>query len=113
MGKMSKEKLEKLKRENPEENNWELPEKKNEESAALKQQDDFGGIRFEALKPIAKVEEYADGESLLGLSAALLNIAKLKVDPQISAGNPIWHWALSDDHCTFIFKDGRKVRVEL
>ena len=74
---------------------------------------DFGGVRFEALKPIEKVEAYAEGESLLGLAVALLNIAKQKVDPEITAGNPIWHWSVSDDHCVFVFKDGRKVRVEL
>ncbi len=34
-----------------------------------------------------------------------------KVDPEIRKGNPVWHWALCDDHCTFIFRDGRKVTV--
>ncbi len=34
-----------------------------------------------------------------------------KVEPEIRKGNPVWHWALCDDHCTFIFRDGRKVTV--
>lgn len=34
-----------------------------------------------------------------------------KVDPEIRKDNPVWHWALCDDHCTFIFRDGRKVTI--
>jgi hypothetical protein len=96
----------------PEVEGGDSPVKGQSPDVALKQQD-FGGIRFEALKPIEKVEAYADGESLLGLPVALLNIAKTKVDPEITAGNPIWHWSISDDHCVFIFRNGQKVRVEL
>lgn len=34
-----------------------------------------------------------------------------QVDPEIKKDNPVWKWALCDDHCTFIFRDGRKVVI--
>lgn len=34
-----------------------------------------------------------------------------RVDPEIAGNNPVWKWALCDDHCTFIFRDGRKVVI--
>ena len=36
-----------------------------------------------------------------------------KVDPEVRKDNPVWHWALCDDHCTFIFKDGRKATIKI
>lgn len=36
-----------------------------------------------------------------------------QVDPEIRKENPVWHWCLADDHCTFVFKDGRKVVLPL
>ena len=112
MAKMKQKDLESLKREDVKENNWEMPDNAEiPEKAAVK--DDFGGVRFDAMKAIAKIEDYAGGESLLGLSVALIEIVKQKVDPEISANNPVWHWALADDHCTFVFRNGQKVRIEL
>ena len=34
-----------------------------------------------------------------------------RVDPEITKDNPVWKWALCDDHCSFVFRDGRKVTV--
>ncbi len=34
-----------------------------------------------------------------------------QVDPELRQNNPVWHWALCDDHTTFIFRDGRKVTI--
>jgi len=82
-------------------------------SQAVPAADDFGGVKFDALRGIAKLEEYSGGESLLGLSVAILGIIREKVDPEITADNPVEHWAVADDHCTFVFRDGRKVRVSL
>ena len=36
-----------------------------------------------------------------------------QVEPEIRNNNPVWHWALCDDHCTFVFRDGRKVVINL
>ena len=36
-----------------------------------------------------------------------------QVAPEIRNNNPVWHWALCDDHCTFVFRDGRKVTINL
>lgn len=33
-----------------------------------------------------------------------------QVDPELRT-SPVWHWALCDDHCTFVFKDGRKAVI--
>lgn len=35
------------------------------------------------------------------------------VEPGIAENNPVWHWAYCDDHCTFVFRDGRKVTLSL
>jgi len=37
--------------------------------------------------------------------------ALMKVDPEIRKDNPVWHWSIADDHCTFIFRNGQKVRI--
>ena len=34
-----------------------------------------------------------------------------QVDPEIAKNNPVWKWALCDDHCTFVFRDGRKAVI--
>ena len=34
-----------------------------------------------------------------------------QVDPEIAKDNPVWKWALCDDHCTFVFRDGRKAVI--
>ena len=34
-----------------------------------------------------------------------------RVDPEIAKDNPVWKWALCDDHCTFVFRDGRKAVI--
>ena len=34
-----------------------------------------------------------------------------QVDPEIVKDNPVWKWALCDDHCTFVFRDGRKAVI--
>jgi len=34
-----------------------------------------------------------------------------KVDPEIRKDNPVWHWSIADDHCTFVFRNGQKVRI--
>ena len=46
----------------------------------------------------------------LSLRDALYGALDL-VEPGISENNPVWHWAYCDDHCTFVFRDGRKVTV--
>ena len=48
----------------------------------------------------------------LSLRDALYGALDL-VDPGISENNPVWHWAYCDDHCTFVFRDGRKVTLPL
>ena len=35
----------------------------------------------------------------------------MKVDPAIRKDNPVWHWSIADDHCTFVFRNGQKVRI--
>ena len=45
-----------------------------------------------------------------GIREALLDCLD-QVDPEITENNPVWHWALCDDHCTFVFRDGRKVVI--
>lgn len=41
----------------------------------------------------------------------VLNMMIDRVDPELKTGNPVWHWCLADDHCTFIFRNGQKVTV--
>lgn len=36
-----------------------------------------------------------------------------QVDPELRTDNPVWHWALCDDHCTFVFRDGRKTVISI
>ena len=48
----------------------------------------------------------------LSLRDALYGALDL-VEPGISENNPVWHWAYCDDHCTFVFRDGRKVSLPL
>ncbi|MBQ6507956.1 MAG: hypothetical protein IJI07_00640 [Flexilinea sp.] len=36
-----------------------------------------------------------------------------KVDPAIRENNPVWKWSRNGDKFVFVFRDGRKVRVEL
>lgn len=36
-----------------------------------------------------------------------------QVDPEIRKNNPVWRWCLTDDHCSFVFRDGRKVTLPL
>ena len=48
----------------------------------------------------------------LSLRDALYGALDL-VEPGISENNPVWHWAYCDDHCTFVFRDGRKVVLTL
>ena len=130
MGKKD-QKLADLRREDVTENNWEVPEKEQETKTEEQVHDTvqipepvhpetekepspgFAGVKWDALKGIEKLEAYADGASLLGFAAAVINICREKVDPEITAGNPVEHWAVADDHCTFVFRDGRKVRVSL
>ena len=140
MGK-KKTDLESLRRDDVTENNWEVPEKERTEEqvcdavqiqepiqqvpekeeltvskgdiAKPRKDDDFGGMSYQRMKGIVKLEAYSGGESLLGLAVAILGIIRAKVDPEITAGNPVEHWAVADDHCTFVFRDGRKVRVSL
>ena len=40
-----------------------------------------------------------------------LDLAFQQLDQELKEGNPVWHWALCDDHCTFVFRDGRKVVI--
>ena len=136
MGKMSKKNLEDLKRDDPSENNWEIPEE--EQGTRIEEQVcdpvqisqpvdpvpeepvreitpdyNFGGVPLEVLESVAKLEDYAGGSSLLALTQAIITIVQEKVDPTITNNNPVWHWCLADDHCTFVFRNGQKVRVEL
>ena len=46
------------------------------------------------------------------ISVILAN-AWTTLDPELQKEHAVWHWALADDHVTFIFKDGRKIRVKL
>ncbi len=71
----------------------------------------------------SKVEAYTDVKELNwedagieGVPACWGVLEKLaehleKVDPEVRTDNPVRHWALCDDHCTFVFRDGRKVVV--
>ena len=55
------------------------------------------------------------GSETSGMLTAAIGVMLEKylqqVDPEIRTDNPVWHWALCDDHCTFVFKDGRKAVI--
>ena len=72
--------------------NWEETEKPNEDP----------GIEFD---PGLKVDL---AKEVLG---DVLIRALMKVDPDIRRDNSVWDWAITDSHCTFVFRDGRKVTV--
>ena len=57
-------------------------------------------------RPIAKLD-------LNNPITVILNNAWTQIDPEIRKEGAIWHWALADDHITFIFRDGKKIRIEL
>ncbi len=52
----------------------------------------------------------AAGFQYTGIREALWDCLD-RVDPEITKDNPVWKWALCDDHCSFVFRDGRKVTV--
>ncbi len=114
MGKMSKKNLDALKREDPKENNWEIPENaecgdspmkgqspEKSPDAVLKQQ-----YPDELAEVFSKIEDAALKERL--------HKAWLRVDPEIRAGNPVWMYSVKGGkHFVFLFQSGQKVRVEL
>ena len=55
------------------------------------------------------------GSETSGMLTAAIGVMLEKylqqVDPEIRKDNPVWHWALCDDHCTFVFRDGRKAVI--
>ena len=117
----------------PEENNWEIEEAPASEvergnlsaddagaSCAGSDADperplpgkDFRGIKMDALKVLGRLEDL-HGSSLMIIAQLLIEIASTKIDPEIRKDKVIAHWALADDHATFIFDDGSKVRIAI
>ena len=84
MGKMSKKNLEELKREDPKENNWEIPE--NEEK-----------------KNVAEKRQLTDED--------ILAAAITQVDPEIRKDNPVWFYTVKEKEVVIVFKSGQKVRI--
>ena len=81
-------------RSDPKENNWEIPDEMNK------------NIQFVPEIIVNKVDFY--NETILNT----LQEAWEKVEEELRKNNPVRHWAVADDHCTFVFRDGRKIRVE-
>lgn len=113
MGKMSKKNLDKLRRDDPKENFWEIDESdqwsvaSDQEGIALKQQypDELTDL-FSRTFPASPEKDAARRERIYA--------AWLKVDPEIRTGNPVWLYSEKDaGKFVFIFRNGQKVRVEL
>ena len=91
--------------------NWEETEPENLTGGSVEQDSGSGnqdsdkdpGISFMSGVLMGSVGAKAVGDMLLE------NV--MKVEPEIRENNPVWHWALCDDHCTFVFRDGRKVTI--
>ena len=121
MGKMSKKNLEELKRDDPKENNWEIEENEevriekeedvreqvSAESAVLKQAiaDELKEIFDKTFPTLDSEKDAAREERIIA--------AWYKVDPEIRTGNPVWLYSEKSNQFVFIFRDGRKVRVEM
>lgn len=97
MGKKEK-KTDALRRDDPKENNWEIPS----ETEVSRQEDP--GIEF--MEPGLKM---SIASQVVG-DVLIQNL--MKVDAELRRGNPVWHWCLADDHCTFVFRNGQKVTVK-
>lgn len=115
--------LDKLKRDNPAENNWEI----NDQNSEVRNQ----GPKAEAVVSIdtegaAKAHETPEElkEVFSGIPADLPDRGQLKkrihqdwlqVDPAVRTGNPVWKYSIKDDNmmcCTmFLFRSGQKVRI--
>lgn len=133
MGKMKKEDLEKMKRENPAENNWEVPDEegimKNEEkqdSGGRNQEPEAEAVVSVDTEGAAKAHETPEElkEVFSGIPADLPDCGQLKkrihqdwlkVDPAVRTRNPVWKYSIKDDNmmrCTiFLFRSGQKVRI--
>lgn len=123
MGKMKKEDLEKMKRENPAENNREVPDEegrmKNEAqhgtgtSAAERQQEPVPCAPTpEELHEV--FAEITDGTVEAEELKRRLYWAWCQVPGEIAQRNPVWKFSVRDEPVkivTFIFRDGRKIRV--
>lgn len=85
--------------------NWECEEDKGTKVPSAGSEEPDKGTKV----PLSGLDEIPE-EQLLKQS---LYDYWQQVDPEIREENPVWHWCLADDHCTFVFKDGRKVVMPL
>lgn len=98
MGK-KKENLEDLKRDDPKDNNWEIPPAPD--PVPVKRPEfDLNSFRHH-------------GGCTTYLIDFMEAILTEKVDPAFWDGNPVDHWSVADDHVTYVFHDGRKHTVIL
>ena len=139
MAKMKKEELEKMKRENPAENNWEISDQdsgvRGQENEEVQDQGTRNKEQAAGTALVSKGQEStakADGaakdyevpEELKEVFSVIQNDGRLKtrihqdwlkVDPAIRVGNPVWKFSIKDDNmirCTvFLFRSGQKVRI--
>ena len=126
MAKMKKEELEKMKRENPAENNWEISDQDSEvrgqENEEVQDQGTRNKEQAAGTALVSKGQEStakADGaakdyevpeelkEVFSGIPADLPDRGQLKkrihqdwlkVDPAIRVGNPVWKFSVKDDN---------------
>ena len=86
MGKKN-QKLADLRRDDPKENNWEVPP--------------------EDAEPVVQVSEKKELTE-----KDILDTALTKVDPEINrADNPVWKYVVKDKEVVIVFRSGQKVRV--
>ena len=139
MAKMKKEELEKMKRENPAENNWEISDQdsgvRGQENEEVQDQGTRNKEQAAGTALVSKGQEStakADGaakdyevpEELKEVFSVIQKDGRLKtrihqdwlkVDTAIRGGNPVWKFSIKDDNmmrCTvFLFRSGQKVRI--
>lgn len=137
MGKMKKEKLDALRREDVKENNWEIEDSgargqdsgvSNEEEQGTRSEEREVGGQVLSEGTADDKKDYQAPEELKeifdGIPADLAGRGELKkrlhedwlkVDPVVRDGNPVWKYSVKDDNmmrCTvFLFRSGQKVRI--
>ena len=102
MGKKSEE-LEKLKREDPKENNWEIEEP---ETVNMPETVNTPEPPAEPKEKITGTPLTLDSSIRDGLKAAFAFVPDEMKNLEVAA------WSLRNDGATFVFKDGRKYRVD-